>query len=318
VKLLRKTGRRRLLTFVLPFVIAVAISTVKAQTPPPPEDQQSTTNASRNSSGIATPSATTATPHPPAVVQLDVGDLVTIFKWFLIASGGFLAIISVLSVMFFGWDVRQARSQIRSEIDELNKNVRDAKTSASDSDKIRRELDRVLNESRAANLEAQVTSNNEQLERRRAFDAQMDKFTADIEKLYARVENDMKRMADYYKTEISDIGDRVESTANQIGASVEEQAGANEPPVRDNKGVQMTGLPQRTDSELIRDVIKNSKFDWTTIGRVMKKTGLERSQILELTRRMRDIEISMGSSTRDHIFRFRPSDERDDKASPIT
>lgn len=56
---------------------------------------------------------------------------------------------------------------------------------------------------------------------------------------------------------------------------------------------------------LIREVIESSSFEWTTIQRIMKKTGLSREQILEITRKMSGVEISFGKKTKDHIFKIK-------------
>jgi hypothetical protein len=66
---------------------------------------------------------------------------------------------------------------------------------------------------------------------------------------------------------------------------------------------------QRSKEDLIREVIKTSKFEWTTIGRVMKGTGLSHDEIMELTKAMQDIRIGWGRKSEDHIFRFKRNDE---------
>ncbi|MEA3117754.1 MAG: hypothetical protein QOI13_1024 [Paraburkholderia sp.] len=80
-----------------------------------------------------------------------------------------------------------------------------------------------------------------------------------------------------------------------MGAQVQEITDTQSPAPR---------AAQRNDSELLREIIENSFFTWTTIGRLVKKTGLSRDEILELARKTPGIEISRGSKTRDYIFRI--------------
>lgn len=61
----------------------------------------------------------------------------------------------------------------------------------------------------------------------------------------------------------------------------------------------------RTDRDLIREVIASSNYEWTTIGRIMKKTGLSREDILRETRADPDIVIGYGRQTQDHLFKFK-------------
>ena len=61
----------------------------------------------------------------------------------------------------------------------------------------------------------------------------------------------------------------------------------------------------RSEDELIRELIRGSSFNWTTIGRLKKRTGLSSEGILEQARAMQDIEISTGKKSKDHIFRLK-------------
>lgn len=63
----------------------------------------------------------------------------------------------------------------------------------------------------------------------------------------------------------------------------------------------------RLNIELIREVIASSNYEWTTIGRIMKKTGLSHEEVLREIRAASDIIISFGSQTKDHIFKFAPT-----------
>ena len=115
----------------------------------------------------------------------------------------------------------------------------------------------------------------------------------------------------FYKA-VSEAEDRI----GQLGAEVETIAGQSEPDVmpsgdrkdptreQNNPGLDASS-PDRSNADLIREIIKNSSFSWTTMLRLMKKTALSREEILEEVRRMRDVEISIGRKTGDQIFRLK-------------
>jgi hypothetical protein len=65
------------------------------------------------------------------------------------------------------------------------------------------------------------------------------------------------------------------------------------------------GTASRTDRDLIREVIASSSYEWTTIGRVLKKTGLSREDILREARSDPDIVVGYGRQTKDHLFKFK-------------
>jgi Zn finger protein HypA/HybF involved in hydrogenase expression len=60
----------------------------------------------------------------------------------------------------------------------------------------------------------------------------------------------------------------------------------------------------RSNIDLIREVIASSNYEWTTIGRIMKITGLSHDEILREVRSASNIIISYGRQTKDNIFKF--------------
>jgi hypothetical protein len=57
----------------------------------------------------------------------------------------------------------------------------------------------------------------------------------------------------------------------------------------------------------IREIIKASRFEWTTIGRIMKKTGLSHDAVTNLCAKMSDIDRGRGRKTHDSIYKFKVS-----------
>jgi len=100
---------------------------------------------------------------------------------------------------------------------------------------------------------------------------------------------------------------RVEARLAEIQDQIE-QAGAR---VQELSEMHTPGVPSsanrqgRTDDELIHEVIEDSKFEWTTIGRIESKTGLARDEIVRIARTMRDIEIGRGNKSKEPIFKLR-------------
>jgi homospermidine synthase len=85
----------------------------------------------------------------------------------------------------------------------------------------------------------------------------------------------------------------------QLGAQLDEAGpGESKEPLVEN-------LSNRTSIDLIREVIRSSNYEWTTLGRVVKRTGLTRDAVLEEVRKASDIRIGTGRKTQDFIFKFK-------------
>jgi hypothetical protein len=88
----------------------------------------------------------------------------------------------------------------------------------------------------------------------------------------------------------------------QTGAELEEVLGTA------SKEAPLKRSADRTSIDLIHEVINESNYDWTTIGRLVQRTALSRDQILDEVRKAHDIRIGNGRKTKDFIFRFNGSD----------
>lgn len=92
----------------------------------------------------------------------------------------------------------------------------------------------------------------------------------------------------------------------QLGAQLEDQAeGIPNPNAKLETSIQNDQEP-RTKSELVLDAIRRGSYEWTTIGRIEKRTSLSRDQILEIARQHPSIVISTGKKTQDFIFKLKP------------
>lgn len=88
----------------------------------------------------------------------------------------------------------------------------------------------------------------------------------------------------------------------QLGAQLEE-SGSQEP--KEPKEPPSERAVERSSTERIRDVIRTSNYEWTTIGRITKRTGLTRDEVLNEFRKASDIIIGNGSQTQDFIFKLK-------------
>lgn len=85
----------------------------------------------------------------------------------------------------------------------------------------------------------------------------------------------------------------------QLGAQLDEfrEGGAIAPPPPDARG--------RKPIDLIREVIRASSYEWTTIGKIIKRTGLTKEAIIEEIQKASDIQIGNGRKTHDFIFKLK-------------
>jgi ABC-type multidrug transport system fused ATPase/permease subunit len=68
-------------------------------------------------------------------------------------------------------------------------------------------------------------------------------------------------------------------------------------------------LASRTLPDLIREIIQSSKFEWSTIDRIMKRTGQSREKIIETINAMPDIRPGRGRKSQDIIYRMKRKGE---------
>lgn len=87
----------------------------------------------------------------------------------------------------------------------------------------------------------------------------------------------------------------------QLGAQLEEDGELNSGERRSPES------SSRNNIDLIREVINSGSYEWTTIGRILKRTGLSRENVLEEIRGANDIKIGKGKKTQDFIFKFKYS-----------
>ena len=96
-------------------------------------------------------------------------------------------------------------------------------------------------------------------------------------------------------SEMAELRDKLE----QLGAQVEGDL-TLEPQLP-----RVANSEERTRIDLIREVIRTGTFAWTSIARIIRRTGLTRDQILDEVRKAADIDIGTGRNSKDFIFKFK-------------
>ncbi len=109
---------------------------------------------------------------------------------------------------------------------------------------------------------------------------------------------------------LKDLKDKIEQLGTQL-EDVTETGPAADPTATSTAGAGSssgkrsdTESTVRTNIDLIKEVIRDSAFEWTSIRTVMKRTGLPRDIVLEEIRRSPDITIGTGTS-KDFIFKLK-------------
>jgi hypothetical protein len=229
-------------------------------------------------------------PHlqPPPLV-LD-SNLVSLLKGSIYVGGGFLAILALIGLTFFGWDVGNARSSILA----------------------------IQKETKELQLEAVATIDKLKAENEKVK-AEIDKW----QKLGAQLEEEADFYSEVHTSDSAASGSTEKPNGGSPRPESKEVSDRSEPPDVSNSDDEgdiakwrqfqadnpLTGYRSflyqpRTKIDLIRDAIRDGKFEWTSMGRVMTKTIHSREEIMDEIRQAPDIKISRGRKSKDFIFKI--------------
>lgn len=92
---------------------------------------------------------------------------------------------------------------------------------------------------------------------------------------------------------------QLKENLEQLGAQLEESVETRSNDIATSK------TNGRSNLDLIREVIATSNYKWTTIGRIVKRTGLKRDKIIEEVQSAPEIQIGYGLKTKDIIYKFK-------------
>jgi hypothetical protein len=221
--------------------------------------------------------------HAAMVTEIDLQDLIAFAKVCVWVGGIFILLLTGLGIAFFGFDVRSAHRRISEDTKEVGAfiaGVRELQDKTRDS--VIQSEDRAR--SILKDLEDLVSKQRET--QAKAVDVQTEFFS----KLKRDVEESLRGIQEQVEQAGAEVQELIEKT-DKSDSHVDRRRG-------------------RSDEDLIREVISTSKFEWTTLGRIMTATGLPKDKLMEIARRMEDIWISRGAKTRDAIFKFK-TDKKD-------
>jgi hypothetical protein len=142
----------------------------------------------------------------------------------------------------------------------------------------------------------------------------MDTAQVDIRKLLMEAQRLLVEFRDGHK-ELKDLRAKFEKQVKDAERAIEE-LGAQIEAIADTQPVQRKGLSDgkvgtEDNAKFIIELIRSSQFPWTTIKRLVNKTGLARDEILEIARRHSDqIDVGTGKTSKDHIFRLREKNKQ--------
>ena len=133
--------------------------------------------------------------------------------------------------------------------------------------------------------------------------AEVRKLLADAKQLNTEIIHTHKELLEL-KGKYQKKADEAENRIEELGARIEEISESSDI-ITTDRANEAARATTRDASTLIRDVINSGSFEWTTISRIMKRTGLTRDQIITTTQTMPDIKISFGRKTKDYIFKIK-------------
>lgn len=202
---------------------------------------------------------------------IEIGDILELLQLYMVIGGVFIAVIAALGIWVFGFDVRRTRN----ELDDVKKEVNEKK-------------------------EAILELHTELVNTVKDMNTQKEEFKVFINKTLSEMTKQENALKEFVEETESEIEQFVSSAQEQIDAIATDVYESVTP--EDEKMIDKDDGAD--DLQAIKKVIEMSSFKWTSIKRVMSKTGLERQAILKLARLSDDIVISMGKKSTDHIFRL--------------
>jgi hypothetical protein len=224
--------------------IALAAGTIgsMAQTSAAPAIEQRVDSSQAHQPGTTTASPTSPDPKR-AVYSLDE-DVISFVKAAVWTGGFFLTAFAVLSVAFFGFDVRAAHKSIRTATDDVKERI----------DALKKDHQEV-----------------QDLKDR-------------LEKLGAAL------VEEYEKAKLAIPAQPTDSVSSTPPSSSSEASTSSEP----ERDVPEDWNQAQTKMAIVRGIISTSKFEWTSLSRLERLSGLPRAELLHLTEMDSMVRRSVG------------------------
>jgi uncharacterized protein YoxC len=142
---------------------------------------------------------------------------------------------------------------------------------------------------------------------RKSLKEATDEISENLKALKATLEEleSLKQRVKALHEDVQEVGSKVDELAEPAHQSEHHGiAASNASPSELDTVIAAPIDGRRTHIDLIREVIASSRYEWTTIGRIMKGTGLSRDEIMKAAQGAMDIKIGRGRTTKDFIFKF--------------
>lgn len=220
---------------------------------------------------------------PPTVVTLNLTKDLVDFAMTSVKVGAFLlAIFAGLCLCFFGFDVRNAQKAI-------NESVKEVKAAETEARKVAEELSK-----QRAELEKIIVSAEDKLNK---IGATMEGLaTPEKPGSTEHLEVPLPAPSPFPPSGKLEVRTR-DSLPAKSGPGDKPPAAASVPDAPTPSG--------RAPSSLVLEVLAGSNFDWTTMTRIKRKTGLTEDLILTIANAMPNIESSSNRKTGELLFRIR-------------
>ncbi len=124
-----------------------------------------------------------------------------------------------------------------------------------------------------------------------------------LEELGAQLQEDIESLQDR-KEKFEEFSEKPQEGIDALAPSASSLSGESTIPAEGTVSPAISRACTRSKIDLIREVIASSNYEWTTIGRIMKKTGLSCDEILQETRSAPDIIIEYSRQTNNNLFKF--------------
>ena len=102
---------------------------------------------------------------------------------------------------------------------------------------------------------------------------------------------------------------QAQEKVEQLGAEIEGLITLKDETFTDKVSTTSKLISKNSDSQddisLLKEIISTSSFEWTSLKRIIAKSGLDRDTILKTARKDPEIIISIGSKSKDHIFKLK-------------
>jgi Tfp pilus assembly protein FimV len=219
---------------------------------------------------------------------------------------GYLSAYAIIGIALFGLDARTLHKDL-NELRSQKNALEESNTKAQQDLKqiiwnAQKELSDSISRAQDDFRGAISSARQETHERVRELDDLLSRTREQTEKRMMELTNFLKEASIQTETPTQQYRD-LDEQYQELGATVQEISERTHP--QSSPAQPSDGITTRSNIALIREVIGSSQYEWTTIARVERLTGLSADTIMDEVRAAPDIRIGRGKKTREPIFKFK-------------